>query len=116
MKRDQIKQILVAHGFKLHDIDGVQDLKPYVYEAVLAVLDVALEPDSFWDAANPEDSHSRDLVWLIEDILSSCGAEIVGETVEVMCAKSLPNIRVKVTECLYDDDGSIKEILWEIVS
>lgn len=42
MKRQQIKEILIAHGFKIPE--GHDDLKPYVYEAVEAVLNSQWQP------------------------------------------------------------------------
>ena len=36
MTRDQIKEIFLRHGFKIHD--GMTDLKPYVYEAAESLL------------------------------------------------------------------------------
>lgn len=46
MNNTQIREILVAHGFKLsgEDARGNPDLKPYVYEAVKAVLAAQTAP------------------------------------------------------------------------
>lgn len=38
-----IREILVAEGFKLHDVNGEQDLKPYVYDGFRKCLAEALK-------------------------------------------------------------------------
>lgn len=38
-----IREILVAEGFKLHDVNGEQDLKPYVYNGFRKCLAEALK-------------------------------------------------------------------------
>lgn len=54
MTRDKIKQILLANGFTIKP--GLDDLKPYVYEAVEAVLEAALAPVDFGvDMASGDD-------------------------------------------------------------
>lgn len=38
-----VREILVAEGFKLHDVNGEQDLKPYVYNGFRKCLAEALK-------------------------------------------------------------------------
>lgn len=51
MTRARIKAILLAHGFRVPD--GMTDLKPYVYEAVEAVLRETAAPEG-WQMAPVE--------------------------------------------------------------
>lgn len=51
-----IREILVAEGFKLHDVNGEQDLKPYVYNGFRKCLAEALK-------VNPLRWHENPLAW-----------------------------------------------------
>lgn len=59
MNRAKIREILLAHGFTIKD--GLDDLKPYVYEAVEAVLEAkkkeeetAVRQSSWWREVHVE--------------------------------------------------------------
>ena len=65
MKKEIIRDILVANGFKLQ-LDG--DLKPYVYEAARALIAEALRP---YKTMRPLDDYHEDygyVLWWVSPV------------------------------------------------
>lgn len=63
-----IREILVSGGFKLHDVDGQQDLKPYVYESVRKAIVAALDVKQIkWHDYENESTSRKAIISIDED-------------------------------------------------
>ena len=95
-------------------LDNPKRDRDSVVEAMAAAVDAAMgklaeQADMFWDLANPEWSRESISCILLED--NDFDSSDVGKVIELMRAKSLPNISVLITS--YDEEEG--QITWRVI-